>query len=140
MRTREQVIRHGFCALALYFAGAYIQTMLWYFVWPLGLLCVLLPQWVQHPVFDTRWTNWVGFVTRKPVTEDYVPVFPWLAAMWWGMAAGQWVLARKPLLLQGALPRGGSVVAWMGRWSLSWYMLHQPVLIGLVAAATWLVR
>ena len=50
---------------------------------------------VQHPLFDTRWTNWIGLVTRKPVTEDYVPLLPWLGVMWWGLAAGQWVLAHR---------------------------------------------
>ena len=36
--------------------------------------------------------NWLGLVSRKPITEDYVPLFPWLGVMWWGMAAGQWLL------------------------------------------------
>lgn len=34
-------------------------------LWPLGLLCVLLPAWVQHPFFDSRWANWVGLVTHN---------------------------------------------------------------------------
>lgn len=40
-RTREQVIENGLWALALYFAAVYVQTMQWYYVWPLGLLCLL---------------------------------------------------------------------------------------------------
>jgi peptidoglycan/LPS O-acetylase OafA/YrhL len=34
--------------------------------------------------------------------------------------------------MAGPLPSGGSVLAWLGRWSLSWYMLHQPLLMGLL--------
>jgi uncharacterized membrane protein len=93
------------------------------------------PQWLDAPAL-----NWLGLIGRKPVTEDYVPMVPWLGVMWWGMAAGQWLLARRPQLLAGAIPPGSRALAWMGRWSLSWYMLHQPVLIGAVAAVTWLVR
>ena len=26
-------------------------------LWPLGLVALLLPQFIQHPFFDTRWTN-----------------------------------------------------------------------------------
>lgn len=96
-------------------------------LWPLGLVAILLPQFVQHPLFDTRWTNWVGLVTHKPITEDYVPVLPWLGAMLLGFVATRaW-----PQLWAGAAPRP---VAVLGRWSLSFYMLHQPLLIGLLMA------
>lgn len=99
-------------------------------LWPLGLAALLLPQFVQHPFFDTRLTHWVGLVTRKPVTEDWVPLLPWLGVLWWGVAGGQWLLARRPGWLSGALPAALAPMAVLGRWSLSFYMLHQPVLIG----------
>jgi uncharacterized membrane protein len=106
----------------------------------LGALLVLLPQWVSHPVFDTRWTNWVGLVTRKPVTEDYVPLLPWLGLILWGSAAGRWLLARKPSVLSGAVASPLRPLAVLGRWSLSFYMLHQPVLIGLLMAVATITR
>jgi uncharacterized membrane protein len=99
-------------------------------LWPLGALAIVLPRWVQHPFFDTRWTDWVGLVTHKPITEDYVPLLPWIGVMAWGLAAGQWVLRRHPQWLGGPLARPLQPLAVLGRWSLSFYMLHQPVLIG----------
>jgi uncharacterized membrane protein len=104
-------------------------------LWALGLVALLLPQFVQQPFFDTRATNWLGLVTRKPVTEDWVPVLPWLGVMLWGCAATQWLLARQRALLAGAIPRALHPLALLGRWSLSFYMLHQPVLIGLIMLA-----
>ena len=109
-------------------------------LWLLGLAAILLPQFVQHPFFDARLTNWIGLVNRKPVTEDYVPLLPWLGVMWWGMAAGQWVLAHRREWLTGALPGGLRPLAVLGRWSLSFYMLHQPVLIGILMAVSALLR
>ena len=99
-------------------------------LWIAGLAAIVLPQLVQHPFFDTRWTHWVGLVTRKPVTEDFAPVLPWLGVVLWGMAAGRWVLARRRGWLAGALPAAAAPLAVLGRWSLSFYMVHQPVLIG----------
>ena len=96
----------------------------------LGLICLLLPTWASHPFFDSRWTNWVGLVTRKPITEDYVPLLPWLGMVLWGLAAGAWILARQPAWLAGPLPGAVRPLAVLGRWSLSFYMVHQPVLIG----------
>ena len=103
-----------------------------------------LPWFVQHPFFDTRATNWVGLVTHKPITEDYVPVLPWLGVALWGLAAGQWVLRHRPVWLGGPLPAAlclpAQPLAMLGRWSLSFYMLHQPVLIGAVMTAAWLLH
>lgn len=99
-------------------------------LWAFGALAILLPRFVAHPFFDSRLTNWVGLVTMKPVTEDFVPLLPWLGVVLWGLAAGQWLLARQRGLLGGALPRPLRPLALLGRWSLSFYMLHQPLLIG----------
>ena len=100
--------------------------------WPLGLVAIVLPKLVADPFFDTRWTNWVGLVTHLPVTEDYVPLLPWLGVVWWGAAATDWLLAHRQSLLTGPLPSAARPLAALGRWSLTFYMLHQPVLIGLL--------
>ena len=77
----------------------------------------------------------MGLISRKPITEDYVPLIPWLGVMWWGMAVGRWWLARSTSIGRRFKAHGPSTpLAWLGRWSLSWYMLHQPVLIGLLSA------
>ena len=109
-------------------------------LWIAGAAALLLPWLVQHPFFDSRWTNWVGLVTRKPVTEDYAPVLPWLGVVLWGLAAGRWVLAQRRGWLAGALPAAAAPLALLGRWSLSFYMLHQPVLIGALMLVVMLRR
>jgi uncharacterized membrane protein len=103
-------------------------------LWLAGVVALLLPRVVQHPFFDTRLTNWVGLVTHRPITEDYVPLLPWLGVMWWGVATGQWLLARRREVLTGSLPRALNPLVVLGRWSLTFYMLHQPVLIGVLMA------
>ena len=103
-------------------------------LWPLGAAALLLPQYAGHPWFDTRWANWVGLVTHQPVTEDYVPLLPWLGVVWWGVAAGRWALVHRQRWLAGSVPRIAGPLAALGRWSLTFYMVHQPVLIGLLTA------
>jgi uncharacterized membrane protein len=124
-------VLHGM-ALMLIICRAAAPLRAW--LWPLGALALALPWLVQHPFFDSRWTSWIGLVTRKPVTEDYVPLLPWLGVMLWGMALGQWLLTQRPQWLGGPLVPTARPLATLGRWSLSFYMLHQPVLIGAILA------
>src|SRR5438105_11861221 len=54
-------------------------------------------RWPDLGFLDLPAWNWLGLIGRKPVTEDYVPVFPWLGMMWCGMAAGHWLVDRRHL-------------------------------------------
>jgi uncharacterized membrane protein len=85
-------------------------------------------------IFNSPWLNWLGLITRKPVTEDYVPVLPWLGVMWWGVALGVWFKRAGPSRQVLPLPAFTRPLARLGRWSLSYYMLHQPVMIGALIA------
>ena len=96
-----------------------------------GIAVVVAGNAIASPVFDSRMLGWIGFMTGKPVTEDYVPLFPWTGVMLIGIAAGH-ALARRgfaPVALFGRVPRA---VRWLGRHSLLVYMIHQPILIGLL--------
>lgn len=105
----------GFMAWGLQFAAPYLHL-----AWSgLGFL--------NTPAF-----NWLGLISQKPITEDYVPLLPWLGVMWWGLAGGLWVLRHRPDWLGCAVASPLRPLAALGRWSLSYYLLHQPVLLGLL--------
>ena len=114
---------------------------------PLGAAVIALPfaapaamaAWPALEVFNHTWLNWLGFINRKPVTEDYVPLLPWMGVVWWGMAAGQWALRHRPSWLgvdDAAATGVRRALVILGQWSLSYYLLHQPVLLGLIWLAT----
>jgi uncharacterized membrane protein len=121
-------VLHGI-AVMLIVARLAAPLRLW--LWPLGALALLLPWVLQIEAFNIKPLAWTGLITRKPITEDFVPVLPWLGVMLWGVAAGQALLAHRREVLTGPL-------AVLGRWSLSFYMLHQPVFIGGILAGRWL--
>ena len=111
-------------------------------LWLFGALAIglqfvapVLIQWVPAlEVLNTPWLNWLGVISRKPQTEDYVPLLPWLGVMWWGVAAGRWFVRKRPEWLGSVAPaRGGrKALVLLGRWSLSFYLVHQPVLMALI--------
>jgi len=105
-------------------------------LWLLAAAALVLPLLWRHEAFNGPTLSWIGLVTRKPVTEDYVPLLPWFGVLLAGLAAGQWLSARRPGWLGGALPPGLAPLAALGRWSLSFYMVHQPVFFALLLAWT----
>ena len=56
--------------------------------WILGLGLIILGMTVHLPLFNHPALHWVGMMTYKPQTEDYVPIIPWfgvvLLGLWFG--------------------------------------------------------
>lgn len=109
-------------------------------LWPLGLLAIASKFMASYVISVTpslqflneKGFNVLGWISKLPVTEDYVPIFPWLGLMWWGVAATQWLLKHRREVMTDSLPPSLRWLAWLGTWSLTWYMLHQPVMIGIM--------
>jgi uncharacterized membrane protein len=120
-------VLHG---MAVMLVLARLAAPLGAWLWPLGAAALLLPRLLQLPGLSVPHWSWLGLVTHKPLTEDFVPVLPWLGVMLWGLALGQWVLRRRPSLMTGALPAPLQPLARIGRWPLTIYLLHQPLFIG----------
>ena len=70
-------------------------------------------------------------MTGKPVTEDYVPLFPWSGVLLLGLAAGHWLIARDFGALS-PLAHAPRILQFLGRHSLVVYLVHQPILFGLL--------
>ena len=107
--------------------------------WPLvalvlGAAIIAAGATLDFPIFDARWLNWVGLMTHKPPTEDYVPLFPWLGVVLVGIAAGAWTAGRDRPTLTSVGRIAPEWLAWLGRHSLLVYMVHQPVLVGILRA------
>jgi len=85
----------------------------------------------SNALFDNRALGWIGFVTAKPLTEDYVPLFPWMGVLLLGIALGH-ALVRNRLAILSPLARAPSVLRALGRHSLIVYLVHQPVMIGVL--------
>ncbi|MEO8346567.1 MAG: heparan-alpha-glucosaminide N-acetyltransferase [Betaproteobacteria bacterium] len=95
----------------------------------IGVIVIAAGNLYAHPAFDSRALGWIGFMTAKPRTEDYVPLFPWFGVLLLGIAAGHALVRSnfRTIAFAKTLPRG---IAWIGRHSLAVYMVHQPLLIG----------
>lgn len=116
---------------------AFVRTPLWLAI-VVAAVVIALPFFHSDPLFNQKAWSWLGFWQVPPPTNDLVPVFPWFGAVLLGIIATRFVLASglAPRLAAiaptGRLPR---LLALLGRWSLLVYLLHQPILLGLVYPA-----
>lgn len=103
----------------------------------LGIAVLVIGNTVSDAAFDPRAVDWIGFAATKPPTEDYVPLFPWLGVTLIGCGlGGLWTRhdSRSPpstnaMRNASTSPLTG-ILATMGRWSLTIYLAHQPLLFG----------
>jgi len=95
----------------------------------------------SSPTFDRPMLNWVGLMTHKPLTEDYVPLLPWLGVVLLGVFIGSGLISAGGRMVrwQGVGPHW-SLLRWAGRHSLLLYLLHQPVFFALLYPITLLRR
>jgi uncharacterized membrane protein len=100
-----------------------------------AVACFLAPALLSGPFFDQPALLWLGLATYFPQSNDYVPIFPWFGVVLAGIAAARlapkWWPAGEALLARAA-PRP---LLFAGRYSLPIYLVHQPVLFGLVYVA-----
>jgi uncharacterized membrane protein len=101
----------------------------------LGLGVILAGLLLSHPLFDNPWLHWIGFMTNKPRTEDYVPLIPWFGVVLVGLAFGRLLYSARPEPEPDSAPFRLGFLSYAGRQSLIIYLLHQPLLFGLI----WLI-
>jgi len=110
-------------------------------VWaaPVAAAAILtLPIWGSSPVFDGSLWFWTGLGITGFASVDYVPVAPWAGVTLAGLTVsrvlrltGLWDKMAKA----GFSDATGRGIRLLGRHSLVIYLLHQPVLYGLVWGA-----
>jgi uncharacterized membrane protein len=95
----------------------------------LAMAIIVLASMYHSAWFDQTGWRWIGLMTHKPPTEDYVPLLPWFGVVLFGIFAAPAIKN-----LAGHLPsRQTTGVRWLafaGRHSLLIYLLHQPLLMG----------
>ncbi|MGE5338515.1 MAG: heparan-alpha-glucosaminide N-acetyltransferase [Gemmatimonadota bacterium] len=126
-----------FVAIALLLARPLVRLGAWNLL--LGAAALALGLLFADPSFNVAPFNAIGFVTQKPHSEDYVPLFPWIGVVLVGIGLGA-LWARRGFAIAPAFDRLSRkpprVLVLLGRWPLTVYLLHQPLLMG----ALWLIR
>lgn len=96
-----------------------------------AIVFLFVPIVFTSDLFNTRWLAWIGFFTAVPETADLVPMFPWFGVVLLGML-GMRLFERAPVFTWSSAAPPVRVLARIGRWSLIIYLVHQPLLFGII--------
>lgn len=106
----------------------------------LGIVVFVLGHVYNAQFFDNIWLHWLGMVENKRPALDYVPVFPWLGPVLWGIFLGSLIQQNKKVREVFAInfanranwlfSQSAKVLQRAGQHSLVIYLLHQPILFG----------
>lgn len=126
-------------------AGFLVGLLLFLFTYsmPEGFLLgrlLLLPD----SLYQTPWLFWLGLPSSSFSSADYYPLIPWLFLFLSGASLGSWLNTRRrdrinplPAIWVNSHLRP---LAWIGRHTLIVYVLHQPILYGLLSLLIPLLR
>ena len=104
-----------------------------------GAAAIAAPRVVQSAVFNPPVLLWLGLGTEPPSTLDWRPLLPWAGATLMGLGLTRLFLPQLfswPLALWRPRASPGRALAFAGRHSLIIYLVHQPILFGLIYALT----
>ena len=118
--------------------GLAVSAVLFAVCYPVGLGWVGLGGWklmLPQSLYANYFTVFFGFYPDWFYSADYFGLLPWLFLFWAGYYLHKSVGRRRmePLRRPVCPPLG-----WMGRHSLLLYLLHQPVIYGVLSATAFL--
>ncbi|MCG6858191.1 MAG: DUF1624 domain-containing protein [Salaquimonas sp.] len=112
----------------------------WWLTAVAGLAVLTLRDTLRTEVLDAPIWWWSGLSRITPLSNDYVPVFPFFGLILLGVAAGGFAW-RHGLLASLARPRLDNAPArllrFIGRHSLIYYLAHQPVMLAILYSVLW---
>lgn len=110
-------------------------------VWLAIFFAYFLPRFFNSSSFDTRWLAWTGLFENSPPSNDFVPVFPWIALTLLGIALARMIeLPLRTSFLPENIQAKPALrfLTWSGKKSLPIYLVHQPLLLAIIAPLSWL--
>lgn len=94
-------------------------------------------QFLQTPLVDHSWLAWLGIIPQGYSYLDFFPVLPWFGVALLGIGVGNLLYVDYAEMWRVWLPDLSNLLPvrllqWLGRRSLVIYLLHQPILFGLL--------
>ena len=116
-----------FIALASLIGPLFFRFRAWNVL--LGVLIIIAGLYTSTLFTDSKYLFWLGIVYQGYQPLDHYPLLPWLGVVLIGIYAGQRFFPDGKARLKKSSERMDKL-AFLGRYSLLLYLLHQPIMAG----------
>jgi uncharacterized membrane protein len=97
-----------------------------------GLSIILSGVYLWQLTFNFSYLFWLGFIPENLSTFDYFPLIPWFGVILLGVYYGKYIIKKTAnIRFKGEI---SSIFTFLGKHSLTVYLVHQPALILLLIA------
>lgn len=101
----------------------------------IGIVFILSGIALRTTVFEFNWLVWLGFIPSGFSTIDYFPLLPWFGVVLIGIFIGKTLYPnynRKFELSDLSRYKPVNFLCFLGKHSLVIYLIHQPILMGII--------
>ncbi|CAG1005117.1 MAG: Acyltransferase family protein [Candidatus Methanoperedens nitroreducens] len=92
-----------------------------------GLLFILSGVYLQQQTFGFSYFFWLGFIPENFSTFDYFPMIPWMGVILLGIYYGKYIAEKTQKIKFNS--NFSNIFKFLGKHSLTVYLIHQPLLI-----------
>ena len=106
----------------------------------IGFLILFLEPYLISEFYKPKYLAWTGLYTGPTGSVDFYGFFPWSSSYIFGLGISKIIFKKKEQFLFNSSPlkifntKGflSKSFFWLGRNSLIVYLIHQPILIGII--------
>jgi uncharacterized membrane protein len=101
----------------------------------LGILFIVIGRTLMNLNFNFSWLLWIGLMPKNFFTIDYYPLLPWYGIILIGIFVGNIIYPKNKCLFNISDFSNNKIIkglSYIGKHSLLIYLIHQPILLGLM--------
>jgi len=93
----------------------------------IGTIIFILGNMVKNVTTDFDYFFVLGITSNNFISADYYPLIPWLGVFIYGIVIGKLLYKDKKSVFRFSI--NNNIISWVGKHTLSIYIIHQPLII-----------